>query len=161
MTPKQPFLYDTMKTPLGDAILVADAAGALRMFVWEDVRGGWGDRARRSLGAAELAARRDPFGHTTALTRYFEGEITALDRPRHSRLPLRSHVGRRHDLRPDSSAVEAVHRHFRPSYATLRSVLFARNATFGSGIPTDRSRRIPREASADPFHFRIYTARVG
>jgi len=73
------FFIDTMETPLGTAVLIADATGALRMHAWEDPGETWRARFHRRHGDAELVTRRDPFGHVAALVRYFEGEITALD----------------------------------------------------------------------------------
>ncbi len=73
------FLIDTMATPLGTAILIADEDGALRMFCWEDDGVTWRSRFHRRYGAAALVAQRDPFGYRAALERYFEGEIMVLD----------------------------------------------------------------------------------
>jgi methylated-DNA-[protein]-cysteine S-methyltransferase len=79
MSTRERLFIDTMKTPLGKAILIADENGALRMHVWEDPEDTWRQRFRRYYGDAELIERRDPFGHVAALERYFDGEITALD----------------------------------------------------------------------------------
>jgi methylated-DNA-[protein]-cysteine S-methyltransferase len=79
MDDRETFLIDTMNTPLGTAILIADEHGALRMFCWEDDAATWRSRFHRRHGAATLVAQRDPFGHREALGRYFDGEITALD----------------------------------------------------------------------------------
>jgi methylated-DNA-[protein]-cysteine S-methyltransferase len=79
MAERERFVFDTMETPLGSAILIADEQGALRMHCWEDPTETWRQRFRRRYGDAELVARRDPFGHVAALERYFGGDITALD----------------------------------------------------------------------------------
>jgi len=76
---REQFLIDTMPTPLGKAVLVADENGGLRIFSWEDAGDTWRQRFQRYHRNAELLARSDPFGHTTALARYFDGEISALD----------------------------------------------------------------------------------
>ena len=73
------FFSDKMSTPLGPAILIADESGALRMFFWEDQDTSWRTAFERRHVGAEVIPRRDPFGHVAALTRYFEGEIAALD----------------------------------------------------------------------------------
>jgi methylated-DNA-[protein]-cysteine S-methyltransferase len=70
---------DTMKTPLGTAILIAGESGRLRMHVWEDGAETWRRKFRGCHRDAEIVARRDPFGHVAALERYFDGEIAALD----------------------------------------------------------------------------------
>ena len=79
MHERERFLIDTMMTPLGKAIVIADECGALRMHVWEDAEESWRLRLRHAYGDAELVIRRDPFGHVAALERYFDGDITALD----------------------------------------------------------------------------------
>lgn len=79
MVERETFLIDTMQTPVGNAVLIADEHGALRMFFWEDPTDTWRQRFRRRYGSTELVSRRDPFGHATALARYFGGEISALD----------------------------------------------------------------------------------
>jgi methylated-DNA-[protein]-cysteine S-methyltransferase len=73
------FLSDEMKTPIGTAILVADENGALRMLFWEEHAEAWRKAFRRRHGAVAVVPRRDRFGHTAALKRYFEGEIAVLD----------------------------------------------------------------------------------
>ena len=79
MADSERFLIDTMATPLGGAILIADEAGALRMFRWDDPSEYWRVEFRRRYGDAAPVARRDPFGHVAALERYFEGDIPALE----------------------------------------------------------------------------------
>lgn len=79
MAETETFVIDTMKTPLGTAILIADERGALRMYCWEDVAEAWRTQFHRRHGDASLVSRRDPFGCRTTLERYFDGEITALD----------------------------------------------------------------------------------
>ena len=79
MAKRETFFIDTMKTPLGTAILIADDSGALRLHVWEDRAGTWRKKFHGCHNDAEIVARRDPFGHVVALERYFDGEITALD----------------------------------------------------------------------------------
>ena len=64
---------------LGSAVLIADEHGALRMHYWEDPAETWRQVFHRRHGDAGLVARRDPFGHRSALERYFDGEIPALD----------------------------------------------------------------------------------
>jgi methylated-DNA-[protein]-cysteine S-methyltransferase len=77
MAERETLFVDTMNTPLGTAILIADESGSLRMHVWEE--DGWRERFDSRLGRVELVARRDSFGHVEALERYFAGEITSLD----------------------------------------------------------------------------------
>jgi methylated-DNA-[protein]-cysteine S-methyltransferase len=79
MAERETFTVDTIKTPLGTAILIADEHGALRLHAWDDPAQMWRRRFRHCHGDAALVARRDPFGHAAALERYFDGDIAALD----------------------------------------------------------------------------------
>jgi len=78
MADSERFLIDTMPTPLGDAIVIADESGALRMFRWNDPTEQWRAELRRRYGDAALVTCRDTFGHVAALERYFKGDIAAL-----------------------------------------------------------------------------------
>src|SRR5689334_7205400 len=73
------FLVDRMKTPLGDAVVVVDEAVALRLYCWDDPPESWRQRFRHRYGDTKLVAKRDPFGHTAAIERYYDGDITAID----------------------------------------------------------------------------------
>ncbi len=73
------FFIDKMKTPLGDATLIADGDGAMRMYCWEEDAHDWRKLFLRRYGKCELVARIDRFGHVAALKRYFDGDISALD----------------------------------------------------------------------------------
>jgi methylated-DNA-[protein]-cysteine S-methyltransferase len=79
MDERETFFIDTMTTPLGSAVLIADEQGALRLYMWDDAEDILRRRFHECHGDARLVARRDPFGHVTALERYFGGEIAALD----------------------------------------------------------------------------------
>jgi methylated-DNA-[protein]-cysteine S-methyltransferase len=87
MTPKLEFLTDSLPTPIGQLIYICDresvseGRGALRMVDWSDHEA----RAMRLLeihygkGGYALTKQRDPFGLTTRLASYFNGEIDAID----------------------------------------------------------------------------------
>ena len=73
------FFIDTLQTPLGSAVVIADEHGAIRLYRWDDPAETWRPLFRRHHGDAALVARRDPFGIVAAIARYFDGEIAALD----------------------------------------------------------------------------------
>jgi methylated-DNA-[protein]-cysteine S-methyltransferase len=79
MAVDETFFIDRMRTPLGRAVLIADERGALRTFFWDDPAETWRVRFRRRHRDATLVPRADAFGHGAALTRYFEGDLAALD----------------------------------------------------------------------------------
>ena len=79
MNERRRFFLDKMSTPLGAATLVADESGALCMFSWEEQAKTWRNAFQRRHAVEEMIPRCDPFGHVAALTRYFDGEIAALD----------------------------------------------------------------------------------
>jgi methylated-DNA-[protein]-cysteine S-methyltransferase len=72
---------DSLATPIGELIYVADHEGALRMIDWSDHN----PRGERLLnihygkGGYALTKQRDPFGLTTRLASYFAGDIHAID----------------------------------------------------------------------------------
>jgi methylated-DNA-[protein]-cysteine S-methyltransferase len=79
MSERTRFLFDTMNTPIGTAILVVDESGALRMHRWEDSVQTWRTEFRRRYKDVALVPQRDPFGYVTTLRRYFDGDIAAID----------------------------------------------------------------------------------
>ncbi|HSQ03360.1 MAG TPA: methylated-DNA--[protein]-cysteine S-methyltransferase, partial [Burkholderiales bacterium] len=79
MAERERFLIDTMNTPLGVATVIADEAGALRLYCWDDPPERWRKEVHRRYGEAAFLACRNPFGHVAALERYFEGDIAAID----------------------------------------------------------------------------------
>jgi methylated-DNA-[protein]-cysteine S-methyltransferase len=74
------FFIDRLATPIGELIVIADGEGALRTIDWTD------HEARMKLlldryygkGRYTLTPKRDPGGFTSAMRRYFEGEIGVL-----------------------------------------------------------------------------------
>ena len=104
------FLIDRIATPIGELIVIADREGRLRTVDWTD------HEARMTLlldryygkGGYTLTPKRDPGGLSSAMRRYFKGDIAVL-----ADLPvattgtpfqnsvwraLRKHRGRHHDL---------------------------------------------------------------
>ncbi len=75
------FRIDRLATPVGELVIVADAAGRLRAIDWTDHEA----RMRRLLdrhygtGHYSMSAARDPGGLTKAMRMYFEGDIAAID----------------------------------------------------------------------------------
>jgi methylated-DNA-[protein]-cysteine S-methyltransferase len=81
MTAPLVFLSDSLATPIGQLIYVCDRQGNLRMVDWSDHKA----RAFRLLGihyrknGYTITEQRDPFGLTTRLAAYFEGDIAVID----------------------------------------------------------------------------------
>ena len=79
MAENETFQYDVVDTPIGPLALVVDEKGAMHLLSFD----GESDRWRRQFAQrhpdAKLVARRDPFGHATALKAYFAGDMQALD----------------------------------------------------------------------------------
>jgi methylated-DNA-[protein]-cysteine S-methyltransferase len=75
-------LVDRARTPIGELILVADDAGRLRAVHWGEDEAGLFQLLRRQYGAVgeALQAARNPGGVTTALSAYFQGDLTAIER---------------------------------------------------------------------------------
>jgi methylated-DNA-[protein]-cysteine S-methyltransferase len=64
-------------TPLGEAVIVSDVAGALRLFYWDDPTHRWEAALRRRYGEVSLREKGGAFDR--ALARYFDGDIAVLD----------------------------------------------------------------------------------
>lgn len=73
-------VFDRLPTPLGELVIVADAAGRLRAIDWAEEEG-LRARLARSLGGDDftLAPQRNPAGLTAALEAYFSGDLAAID----------------------------------------------------------------------------------
>src|SRR5689334_19520261 len=76
-TPER-FGLDRLTTPIGIALLVIDADGALRALDWEDYEPRMRELLRLHYGAVELSDRPAPTDMRTALSRYFEGDLGQL-----------------------------------------------------------------------------------
>jgi methylated-DNA-[protein]-cysteine S-methyltransferase len=74
-------LIDRIVTPIGEMLIIADDAGILRAADWTEHE----SRTRHFLtlrygrNGFTLEDARDPGGLTTAIGRYFGGELTAID----------------------------------------------------------------------------------
>jgi methylated-DNA-[protein]-cysteine S-methyltransferase len=79
MAKREIFHLGKMTSPIGPAVVIADTGGSLRMHFWEDPEQTWRRVLQRRYGEVELVEEGDPFGHVSALHRYFDGDITALD----------------------------------------------------------------------------------
>src|SRR5262249_18555056 len=81
------FLIDRLPTPIGELIIIADKDGNLRTIDWTDHE----VRMKRLLdrqygkGGYTLTPARDPGGLTSAMRRYFKGDVSVL-----ARLPVKT-----------------------------------------------------------------------
>lgn len=84
---KLDFLIDRIATPMGELIVIADRDGNLRTIDWTDHE----PRMKRLLdrqygkGNYSLTPARDPGGLSSAMRRYFKGDLSAIDK-----LPVRT-----------------------------------------------------------------------
>jgi len=76
--PPEHFHVDRLATPIGVALLVTDAEGALRCLDWEDHQDRMLLLLRRHYGELTLSAGNAPQSVREPLDRYFAGEIPAL-----------------------------------------------------------------------------------
>ncbi|MHC4040567.1 methylated-DNA--[protein]-cysteine S-methyltransferase [Bradyrhizobium sp. 23AC] len=76
-TPER-FGLDRLVTPIGVALLVTDAEGALRALDWEDYEHRMRELLRLHYGAVDLSDRPAPASMRTALSGYFEGNLGQL-----------------------------------------------------------------------------------
>jgi methylated-DNA-[protein]-cysteine S-methyltransferase len=76
--PPETFAVDRLATPIGPALVVTDADGALRAFDWEDHAARIRELLRLQYGAVELRPARMPASTRAALSAYFKGDLSAL-----------------------------------------------------------------------------------
>jgi methylated-DNA-[protein]-cysteine S-methyltransferase len=81
MTETMPLLIDRLDTQIGEMLIVADRKGNLRSVGWADYETGMRRLLRLHYGenGLRLEPARNPNGLTQAISRYFEGELTAID----------------------------------------------------------------------------------
>jgi methylated-DNA-[protein]-cysteine S-methyltransferase len=71
-------LLDRMTTPIGEALIVTDAAGCLRAFDWADRYAGMARLLRLHYGSVEPQPGDAPEHLKRLLRRYFEGDVACL-----------------------------------------------------------------------------------
>ena len=79
MAETKTFFFDVVNSPVGKLAIVADENGAMRLLSFDGETERWRKDFLRRFGEASLVARRDPFGHATALKSYFAGDMDVLD----------------------------------------------------------------------------------
>jgi len=76
--PPVSFGLGRLTTPIGTALLVTDAEGALRALDWHDYESRMRELLRLHYGEVELSDRPAPAHMRTALSRYFDGDLGQL-----------------------------------------------------------------------------------
>jgi methylated-DNA-[protein]-cysteine S-methyltransferase len=76
------FLIDRVTTPMGELIVVADRDGNLRTIDWTDHEARMKQLLNRQYGKGSyrFVPARDPGGLSTAMRRYFGGDLTAIEK---------------------------------------------------------------------------------
>lgn len=77
--PPETFGLDRLRTPIGTALLVSDADGALRALDWEDYAPRMRQLLRRQYGPVVLKEVPAPAGTKAALKGYFKGDLDRLN----------------------------------------------------------------------------------
>ena len=74
-------LYDRLESPVGTVLILADDQGRLRAVDFGDYEDRLERLLERRVGRRldSVAAARDPFGLTSKLAAYFEGDIAVID----------------------------------------------------------------------------------
>lgn len=76
--PPDRFHVDRMKTPIGEALLVTDADGCLRLLDWSDFEARLQRLLHRQYGAVEIVPGRAPAATRRVLDDYFAGDLAGL-----------------------------------------------------------------------------------
>jgi methylated-DNA-[protein]-cysteine S-methyltransferase len=81
MAEKLRLLTDSTRTPIGELVLACDERGRLRAVDWKNFAERMKRRLRIQYGANgySLERSKDPFGLTSVLTRYMQGDIAAIE----------------------------------------------------------------------------------
>lgn len=77
--PPEALRLERLPTPIGTALLVTDESGILRAFDFEDFEERMTRLLRRHYGASNLEAGAAPQAVKDPVSRYFEGELRALE----------------------------------------------------------------------------------
>lgn len=80
MAETETFSFDVVDTPIGPLAIVVDEKGAMRMLSFDGNSERWRKDFARRFPDSKLVAKRDPFGHGSALKAYFAGDMEALDK---------------------------------------------------------------------------------
>ncbi|WP_426612198.1 methylated-DNA--[protein]-cysteine S-methyltransferase [Bradyrhizobium sp. McL0616] len=72
------FGLDRLATPIGTALLVTDAEGALRALDWDDYEHRMRELLRLHYGAVDLREQAAPAAMKAALSDYFQGDLAQL-----------------------------------------------------------------------------------
>ncbi|WP_377828575.1 methylated-DNA--[protein]-cysteine S-methyltransferase [Bradyrhizobium lupini] len=76
--PPVSFGLDRLATPIGIALLITDAEGALRALDWEDCEHRMRELLRLHYGLVDLSDQPAPAAMRTALSDYFDGDLGQL-----------------------------------------------------------------------------------
>src|SRR6186713_2022834 len=76
--PPVSFGLDRLATPIGTALLVTDADGALRALDWDDYEHRMRELLRLHYGTVDLTDQPAPTKMRTALSGYFQGDLGQL-----------------------------------------------------------------------------------
>ncbi|MCK1565851.1 methylated-DNA--[protein]-cysteine S-methyltransferase [Bradyrhizobium sp. 173] len=76
--PPVSFGLDRLATPIGIALLITDAEGALRALDWEDYEHRMRELLRLHYGLVDLSDQPAPAAMRTALSDYFDGDLGQL-----------------------------------------------------------------------------------
>ena len=77
--PPERLLLDSMRTPIGEAVIVTDERGYLRAFDWRGREPSMTRRLRLQYGSLPPAPGAAPRHLKLRLRRYFDGDLQALD----------------------------------------------------------------------------------
>ena len=79
IAPPEGLAFDHIPTPTGEALLMWDGQGRLRVFDWTDYEPRMKRLLARHYGAVTPKSDRAPQAIRTALTEYFSGDLTSID----------------------------------------------------------------------------------
>ena len=73
------FFIDELPTPIGQLQIISDERGTIRLVGWYEGKKRYYDTLKRWHGDITVTPKKNAFGHTKAMQRYFDGEVHILD----------------------------------------------------------------------------------
>ena len=73
------YFFEQIQSPVGRLLMISDRAGVMRVLEFQDREERWRPTIARRFQDATMTEKPGAFGHAETLTRYFEGDIEAID----------------------------------------------------------------------------------
>jgi len=73
------YFFELIASPVGPLFMIVDGAGVMRVLEFQDREERWRPTLARRFEGATLTEKPGAFDHAATLSRYFDGDIEAID----------------------------------------------------------------------------------